>query len=61
MTNVIRYTPEYLCMISDYGSPERHRHPTAHILFLKLGVGYNTAEQSILINGDIHEVLSELI
>ena len=38
MTKVIRYTPEYLCMLSDYGSPERHRHPTAHLVCAAQGM-----------------------
>ena len=66
MTRVIRYTPDYLCMISDYGSPERHRHPTAHLvcaaegtLHAAVGTTY-TACQGIMIRPDaVHEIQTD--
>lgn len=44
MTKVIRYTTQYLCMLSDYGSPERHRHPTAHLVYAA-GEAYNARSE----------------
>ena len=38
MTKVIRFTSDYLCRISDYGFPERRRHPTAHLVIADAGV-----------------------
>ena len=32
MTEIIQYTNDYLAMISDYGSPDRHKHLTAHLV-----------------------------
>ena len=32
MTEILQYTNDYLAMISDYGSPDRHKHLTAHLV-----------------------------
>ena len=66
MTKVIRYTTQYLCMLSDYGSPERHRHPTAHLvcategsLRCKIGEIYSECS-GILIRADMeHEIQAD--
>ena len=63
MTNMIRYTPDYLCMISDYGSPERHRHPTAHFVIANegklrctVGTAYSECEGIMIRSGIEHEI-----
>lgn len=66
MTKVIRYTSDYLCMIADYGSPERHRHPTAHLVIadesmLRCTVGnaYFECEGIMIRSGAAHEIQSD--
>lgn len=66
MTKVIRYTPDYLCMISDYGSPERHRHPTAHlviadegVLCCTVGTAYCECEGIMIRSGAEHEIQAD--
>ncbi len=66
MTKVIRYTLDYLCMISDYGSPERHRHPTAHlvitdggVLRCTVGTAYSECEGIMIRPGAVHEIQAD--
>lgn len=63
MTEIIQYTNDYLSMISDYGSPDRHQHLTAHFVCalsgtLKCFIGADTVEcDGVLIYPDIeHEI-----
>ena len=63
MTTVIRYAAEYLCMISDYGSPERHQHPTAHlviadegVLRCTVGTEHFECEEIMIRSGVTHEI-----
>lgn len=63
VTEIIGYTKDYLAMISDYGSPDRHRHLTAHLVCalsgtLKCFIGSETVEcDGVLIYPDIeHEI-----
>ena len=66
MTKIIRYTPRYLCMLSDYGSPELHRHLAAHIVcaadgVLQCTVGTAHTEcRGIMIRSDVpHEIRAD--
>ena len=66
MTNVIRYTSDYLCMISDYGSPERHRHPTAHLVIADegmlrctVGTAYSECAGIMIRSGAEHEIQAD--
>lgn len=66
MTKVIRYTSDYLCMISDYGSPERHQHPTAHlviadegVLRCKVGTAYSECAGIVIRSGAEHEIQAD--
>ncbi len=66
MTTTIRYTPDYLCMISDYGSPERHRHPTAHLVIADEGVlrctvssEYSECEGIMIRSDTVHEIQAD--
>ena len=66
MTKVIRYTPEYLCMIANYGSPERHRHPTAHLvcavegtLCCTVGTAKITCGGIMIRSGVAHEIQAD--
>lgn len=63
MTEIIGYTKDYLAMISDYGSPDRHKHLTAHLVCalsgtLKCSIEKDTVEcDGILIRPDVeHEI-----
>ncbi len=63
VTEIIGYTKDYLAMISDYGSPNRHKHLTAHLVCalsgtLKCFIGSETIKcDGILIYPDIeHEI-----
>lgn len=65
MTEIIQYTNDYLFMISDYGSPDRHKHLTAHLVCalsgsLRCFIGTDTVEcDGILISPDIeHDIQS---
>ena len=63
MTEIIQYTNDYLAMISDYGSPDRHKHLTAHLVCALTGslqclVGNEAIEcEGLLIYPDVeHEI-----
>ena len=66
MTKVIRYTSEYLCMISDYGSPDKHRHLAAHLICategsLRCNIGSDIINCNgiILRSGAEHEIQAD--